>query len=719
MTDGGKAEIMFPRLKLPPRIGRLDELAHNLWWSWHAEARELFRALDYQLWRVNNHNPVKQLCQISPDRLRAAANDLVFLILYDKVMAHFDADSLACNTWAATRHPRLLVKPIAYFSPEFAFHTSLPIYAGGLGVLAGDFCKEASDVGLPLVAVGFMYPQGYFHQHISGEGWQEEVYDYLDFTDMPISPVFSADGGKVVTQIQLEDRTLSVAVWQVRVGCSTVYLLDTNIDENAARDREFSARLYVADSEMRIEQEIVLGIGGVRIIRALGIDPAIWHANEAHTAFMILERVREEVAGGTSFSEAVRRVQQTTVFTTHSPVLATQDVFPIRLVEKYFHGYWESLGLSREDFLKLGQYDGSGGEAFSMAALALRMANQRNAVSQLHGRTARKIWHGLWPNVREEEVPISSVTNGIHVLTWVARELLPVYEKYLGQDWLERQDDTQVWERILDVPDDELWAIHQALKHKLVAAIVERVQNRWAENQLMAKQVVAMGALLDSEALTIGFCRRFTEYKRPGLIFQDIERLKKIVTDRFHPVQIIFAGKSHPADLQGKQFIHEMYELALDQRFLGRIAFIEDYDMHIAHYLVQGVDVWLNTPQRLEEACGTSGMKAALNGVLHLSVLDGWWYEGYNGKNGWAIDKGSGMSTMEQDYRDAQTIYRFLEEEIVPLYYDRDASGIPKGWVQIMKEAIHSIVPHFCARRMLKEYTEQLYVAAAAKNLTS
>jgi len=705
---------MSPDLRLPPRIGRLDEIAHNLWWSWHPEARELGRALDYQLWRANNHNPVKQLYQVGFDRLQTVANDKKFLDCYDNVMAQFDADIVAYNTWVATRHPRLLVRPVAYFSPEFALHGSLPIYAGGLGVLAGDFCKEASDVGLPLVAVGFMYPQGYFHQHISAEGWQEEVYDCLEFAELPIIPVFAPDGEKVITQLQLGDRTLSLAVWQVRVGCTNVYLMGSDIEENCARDREFSARLYVADPEMRIEQEITLGIGGVRVLRALGIDPAVWHANEAHSAFMMLERAREEVARGVSFAEAIQKVQQTTVFTTHSPVLATQDVFPAYLMEKYFRRYWESLGLSREDFLKLGQYDGSPDGIFSMAALALKMSKHRNAVSQLHGQTARRMWHSFWPNIKEEEVPISSITNGIHLPTWIAREFVSLYQKYLGQDWLERQDDMQLWERILDVPDGELWRIHQTLKRKLIAAVVERAQRRWAENHLVAKQVVAMGALLDSEALTIGFCRRFTEYKRPGLIFQDMERLKKIVTDRLRPVQIIFAGKSHPADLQGKRLIRSVYELALDQKFLGRIAFIEDYDIHIAHQLIQGVDVWLNTPRRLQEACGTSGMKAAVNGVLHLSVLDGWWPEGSNGKNGWAIGDGLEMlDPGQQDYRDSEAIYRLLEEEIVPLYYGRDMSGTPEGWVRMMKEAIRSIVPRFCARRMLKQYTEQLYSAAA------
>ena len=700
--------------KLPERIGRLNELANNLWWSWHPQARALFLALDYPLWRLSGHNPVKQLREVSPDRLQAAATDPAFVTVYDSVISAFDADMLASDTWFATKYPNLLHGPVAYFSMEFAVHNSLPIYAGGLGILAGDFCKEASDMGLPLVGVGFMYPQGYFHQHISAEGWQEEVYRQLDFDEAPISTILSPQGHRALAKVQLDNRSVSIGVWQVRVGRATVYLMDTNIEENSPQDRLLSARLYTADQELRIKQEIILGIGGVRVLRALGIESAIWHANEGHTAFMMLERVREELENGAPFAEAVDRVRATTVFTTHTSVLAGHDIFPAQLVEKHFHDYWGSLGIDRETFLELGREDSAGDHVFSMTALALKMADWRNAVSQLHGKVTRKMWHGFWPEVREDEVPISHVTNGIHVATWVAPELGRLYDNYLGQDWIIRHDDTELWQRVLDIPDDELWAVHQLLKRKLMGAILERAQKRWAEGEVTAQQVLAMGALLDPEVLTIGFVRRFAEYKRPALIFQDIERLKRIVKDRWRPVQIIFAGKSHPADFPSKHLLHQVYVLASDREFQGRIAFVEDYDMHMARYLVHGIDVWLNTPRHLQEACGTSGMKASLNGVLHLSVRDGWWHEGYNGDNGWAIgDVLEATSSDEGDRADAEALYRLLEEKIVPLYYERDRSGVPHGWIHVVRDAIRSIVPMFCARRMLKEYTERMYVSAA------
>jgi starch phosphorylase len=697
---------------LPERIARLDELANNLWWSWHPQARDLFRALDYPLWRLGGHNPVKQLREISSDRLQEAASDPAFLSLYDSVISAFDADMSAQDTWFVTNYPHLLQKPIAYFSMEFALHNSLPIYAGGLGILAGDTCKEASDLGLPLVGVGLMYPQGYFHQHISAEGWQEEVYRQLDFDEAPINPVLSPQGQRALAQVQLDHRGVSIGVWQVRVGCAIIYLLDTNVEENALQDRQLSARLYIADRELRIGQEIILGIGGVRVLRALGIEPAIWHANEGHTAFMMLERIREEVEKGALFAEAAQRVRATTVFTTHTPVLAGHDSFPVQLVERYLDGCWETLGMEREAFLKLGQLDSTSEQAFNMTAFALRMADQRNGVSQLHGAVTKRMWHGLWPEAREDEVPISYVTNGIHVPTWIAPELGRLYEKYLGDGWVTRHDDASLWERVLQIPDDELWKVHQLLKRKLMGAILERAQERWAEGEVTPQQVIAMGALLHPEVLTIGFVRRFTEYKRPALIFRDMERLKRIVNDQWRPVQVIFAGKSHPADFPSKYLLHQVYALVTDREFGGRIAFVEDYDMHMARYLVQGVDLWLNNPRRLQEACGTSGMKASLNGVPHLSILDGWWQEGYNGANGWAIGDSVVKTSSEEDKEDADALYRLLEEKIVPLYYDRDRRGVPHGWIIMVKEAIRSVVPIFCTRRMLKDYVKRAYSVA-------
>jgi starch phosphorylase len=710
---------MFPKRKLPERINRLEELANNLWWSWHPQARELFRALDYPLWHLGGHNPVKQLREISSDKLEAAANDSAFLSLYDSVMVALDADISAQHTWFATKYPEALSGPVAYFSMEFAIHNSLPIYAGGLGILAGDVCKEANDLGLPLVGVGFMYPQGYFHQHISAEGWQEEAYRQLDFDEAPINPINPVPHSNYcgpLIQLELGDRPLYIGAWQVRLGRVNLYLLCCNVEGNMPQERELCARLYTADQEQRIQQEIVLGIGGVRVLRALGINPSVWHANEGHSAFMILGRIKEEVEKGATFTEALQKVRTTTIFTTHTPVAAGHDVFPISLVEKYFHNYWEPLGISRETFLELGRQDGTSDQSFNMTVLALKMAEHRNAVSQLHGKITRRMWHSLWPEVKEDETPISYITNGIHVPTWVAPEMGRLYEKHLGRDVSKRYDDINLGESVLNIPDEELWAVRQILKRKLMGAMVERARQCSTEHECSAQQVLAMGALLDPDALTIGFIRRFTEYKRPELIFHDIERLKRIVSDSWHPVQIIFAGKSHPADFPSKQLLHQVYTLATDRELQGRIAFVEDYDMHMARYLVQGVDVWLNTPRRLREACGTSGMKASVNGVLHLSVRDGWWYEGYNGTNGWVIgDEVEAHDPREEDKLDAEALYRLLEEEIVPLYYQRDRAGMPRGWVHKVKEAIGSIVPRFCTRRMLKEYVEQMYIPAARK----
>ena len=705
---------MLPRPWLPKRIERLYELADNLWWSWHPRARDLFRALDYPMWRMTGHNPVKQLRDIDPDKLQAAAADPAFLSLYDSVMATFDAEMSSQSTWFQTTYPRLLSGPIAYFSMEFAIHNSLPIYAGGLGILAGDICKEASDLGLPLVGVGFMYPQGYFQQHISAEGWQEEIYRQLDFSEVPINTVLSQEGRVPLVQVQLDGRSVHIGAWLVQVGRARIYLLDTNVEENTSEDRQLSSRLYIADRELRIRQEIVLGIGGVRVLRALGVKPAVWHANEGHTAFMMLERVREEVERGAAFDRAVENVRAATVFTTHTPVPAGHDVFPVQLVEKALHGYWDSLKIDRDTFMELGQQDGDDGQAFNLTALALALSRQCNAVSELHGGVARKMWHVLWPESKEEDVPILHITNGIHVPTWVAPEMGRLYEKYLSPDWVERHDDPKLWERVTDIPDEELWAVRQLLKRKRKAAILERAQKSWAECSVVAQQVLAMGALLDPDVLTVGFIRRFAEYKRPALIFQDIERLKRIVRDQWRPVQIVFAGKSHPADFPSKYLLHQVYELAIDREFQGRIAFVEDYDMHMARFLVHGVDVWLNNPRRLREACGTSGMKASLNGVPNCSVLDGWWYEAYNEANGWAVGEGPGLySPEEEDRMDAEALYYLLEKEIVPLYYDRDRGDVPHGWISVVKEAIRSVVPHYCARRMLKEYTDRLYVKAA------
>jgi len=696
---------------LPKRIERLSELANNLWWSWHPSARDLFRALDYPLWRASGHNPVKQLVDIASELLHAASEDPSFLKLYDSVMSEFDEEMATSRKWFPSNYPDRLDGPVAYFSMEFAIHNSLRTYAGGLGILAGDICKEASDLGLPMVGIVFMYPNGYFHQRMGADGWQVEIDEQLIFDEAPIKPVLTDQGSKLVVRIQLGDRPLAVAVWKVQVGRTTVYLLDTDVEGNLSHDRQLSSRLYTADREQRIAQEIVLGVAGVRVLRALGVRPSLWHANEGHTAFMMLERIREHVEAGMPFAEATRRVRASTVLTTHTPVPAGTEVFPIELVEKYLYAWWESLGISRAEFLSLAQSSGRADTGFDMTVLGLRLSDHRNAVSRLHGQVARRMWMGLWPGTAEDDVPIGGVTNGIHVPTWLAPEFGRLYEHYLGQGWLEKHDEAGLWDKVFDIPDSQLWAAHRRVKGKLIAAMLERAQKSWRNGDLTAEQLIMMGTLLDGKVLTIGFARRFAAYKRATLIFEDTERLERIVTDPLHPVQIVFAGKAHPADFEAKYLIQKVYSLAKDRRFQGRIAFVEDYDMHLAHYLTQGVDLWLNTPVPLAEACGTSGMKAVLNGVPHLSVPGGWWYEGYNGHNGWVIP--DYPSQAPQDKSAAEALYQLLEEKVVPLYYQRDRRGIPHGWVQLVKESMRSIVPAFCARRMVKEYAEQMYFPAA------
>jgi glycogen phosphorylase len=708
---------MIPRI-LPSNINRLDELANNLWWSWHEEARRLFRSLDYPLWKLSEHNPVKMMREITDEILNAAANDPVFLGLYDSVIKSFDADMSADSNCLKRADGEIERNPVAYFSMEFAFHNSLPIYAGGLGILAGDICKEASDMALPMVAVGFMYPQGYFRQHISREGWQEEIYRQLNFDEAPITRVLSAKGEKVITTVQLGNATLGIGVWQVKVGRTNVYLMDTNLESNPDPLRQLSARLYVADREHRLRQEIILGIGGVRVLRALNIEPAIWHANEGHTAFMMLERIREKVAGGAAFKDALSAVQSNSVFTTHTPVMAGHDIFTLQLIEKYFSDYLRLLDVNPEAFIQLGRQDGNSDPSFNMTAFALRSVNHRFAVSAPHETVTRKMWHVIWPDVPEDKVPISHITNGIHVPSWMAPEINGLLEKHLGHDWLKDVDNPAMWEAVSTIPNVEFWEVHQLLKRKLIAGMREDGRSHWIENgDISAKQVITDGVFFDNDVLTIGFGRRFTEYKRPMLLFRDFERLKRILNNKWQPVQIVFSGKSHPDDIPSKQLLQQVCNLAASHDLQGKIAFVEDYDMHKARILVQGVDVWLNTPRRLQEASGTSGMKASINGVLHLSVPDGWWIEGYNGANGWTItsDFGPPPTGSAEDEWDSKSLYQLIEEEVAPLYYTRDRNGVPNGWIRMVKEAMRSISPVFSARRMLKQYISEMY----DKSLTS
>lgn len=695
---------------LPERIGGLWPLASNLHWTWHQPAREVFRSLDYPLWRETSHNPVRMLHMVATERLERAARDPAFVALYDTAIEDLGRALTATQSWWARTYSGLPERPIAYFSAEFALHQSLPIYAGGLGVLAGDHCKEASDLGVPLVGVGFMYPQGYFHQSVTSEGQQEERYEQLQWDHAPVERAVTKEGGPCILSVPLGRRVVHVSVWCVRLGRVKIYLLDTSNEKNAPADRELSARLYGGDRETRLQQEIILGVGGTRALRTLGYQPKVWHLNEGHTAFVALERIRELLDRGESFDAAVEKVRRSTIFTTHTPVAAGHDAFPMDMVESYLEGCLGNFGSYRDEFLRIGRYDGGLGPLFNMTASAIRSAGATNAVSQVHGDVTLDMWASIWPDTAGGKHPLTAVTNGIHVPTWIAPDMAKLFKRYFGTDWRDRHDEADFWNEISVIPDEDLWATREALRSYLIAFIRERARELWTKKLVTAARVAAAGTLLDPAALTIGYARRFTDYKRPELIFRNPERLASILTALRRPVQIVFAGKAHPADHSGKRHLQDIFKRAIDPAFGGRIAFVEDYDFHVAHFLVQGCDVWLNTPRIPFEACGTSGMKASINGVLHLSTGDGWWAEGHTGSNGWLIDGGvAADDPAAVDAADAEALYRLLEEEVVPAFYERDANKVPRRWLRMVKQAIRTTMPSFSARRMVKQYAEQAY----------
>jgi len=688
---------------IPERISGLVELAFNLWWSWHPEARMLFKMLSRPAWKLSVHNPVRMLHELSGDELEAASRDREFLSLYDAVMERFNADTTEKCGWFfdTVADPECL--PIAFFSAEYGLHHSLPFYAGGLGFLAGDILKEASDLGVPLVAMGFMYPGGYLRQKISSDGWQLSESEPVDRENAPISRVLDDRGNRLVVKIPIIEPSIFVEVWKVQVGRVPLYLIDTDIDQNDHWNRGISSRLYVGNPELRIRQEIVLGIGGTEVMNTLGIKHSILHLNEGHPAFALLERIRERVAAGMKFDQAFDEVRSSTVFTTHTPVPAGHDVFPYSLMEKYFGSYWPSLGVDHEGFFKLGTDPKAPASGFNMTAFALRASGCRNGVSKRHGEVSRDMWQSLWPGSSGEQVPIGHVTNGIHVPTWIEPRMELLFNRYLGPDWLSRHDDRNIWEGVSNITDKELWETHRWLKTKLILKILEWSRRKWLEESPEPGNVLASGVFLDPTILTLGFARRFATYKRATLILSDMERLKRMLNDRWRPVQIIFAGKAHPDDDAGKDILRQVFMTARDPSCGGRIAFVEDYDEQLAQYLVHGVDVWLNNPVPPLEACGTSGMKASLNGVPHLSILDGWWVEGFTGNNGWAFE-GSGS-----DRDQAAAIYSILEEKVIPAFYSVNSDGIPHEWTAIMKSAIMKAGSDFSARRMMKEYVSKFY----------
>src|SRR5262245_35278605 len=702
------ADLLFT--PIPQRISRLRELAYNLWWSWHPEAQDLYRQIDPELWEQDYHNPVDFLRDARERRLDAAAADEAYLRQYDRVLADFDRYMSAGDTWFAQAYPDKKQETIAYFSAEFGLHESLPIYSGGLGVLAGDHAKEASDLGLPFVAVGFLYPQGYFRQLLDHSGWQEAIYSKLDFADVAASPALTPEGREVVVEVELPGRTIYAKVYRIQVGRIPLFLMDTDIHPNSPQDRQLSARLYGGDQEMRVAQEIVLGIGGVRALRQLGVTPTVWHMNEGHSAFLVLELARELVQKGMPFAEAMQQIQSESVFTTHTPLPAGNDAFPLPLIEKYFWQYWSQLGLSRDEFVNVAMQQQNWGPTFAMTVLALKSSDRHNGVSKLHGHVARGMWQWLYGDKSQDDVPITSITNGVHTATWLAPQMRRLFEAYMGEDWEDRLDDVEMWQKIHEIPDEVLWQTRQRLKRLLVDFARDRTRAR----HIRLSTTPAVWPVLDENAFTIGFARRFATYKRATLLFKDIDRLKAILNRWDRPVQIIFAGKAHPADDPGKLFIQQVYQMSQQPGFLGRILFIEEYDMCVARALVQGVDVWLNTPRRPYEASGTSGQKASLNGAPNVSILDGWWPEAYNGKNGWAIGEEREYANLdEQDWNDSQHLYGLLENDVLPMFYDRGSDGVPHDWLKWSKEAIATVAPVFSTRRMVKEYTTRLYMPAS------
>lgn len=697
---------------LPERLNGLGALALNLAWSWHRQARALFRRIDESLWRLSHHNPITLLRQTTPERLESLSHDPDFCAHYDEVMDWFALESNSNAGWFRERYPDIAGdRPVAYFCAEFGLHASVPIYSGGLGILAGDHCKAASDLAVPLVGIGLLYKKGYFNQRITPAGWQEDSDDQVNPDATPLMHIPGPDG-PWLTVLDTFARPVHIAVWTMTVGRAPLYFLDTDLAENHPDDRALTSKLYAGGAELRMRQEWILGTGGVRVLRALGIDPAAWHANEGHAAFMMLERLREAMVGGSSFEDAMHAVRATSIFTTHTPVPAGHDAFDAgQVAECAGASFLADFGDAAERAVMLGVRPGrESSRAFEMTVLAIRLAAHVNGVAQRHGAVSRQLWGDLWSERPLDAVPIGAITNGVHLATWMANPIMRLLDFHVGDDWGYRLDEEQLWDAVLGLDAREMWRTHQELKETLIRYLREEARRRWRSEWSEAAQVVAAGSLLDAEVFTIGFARRFATYKRANLLFHDIERLRRIVTDLNRPVQLIFAGKAHPQDNPGKEILQSIYHYTRDPLFEGRVAFLEDYDMHLAHVLVQGVDLWLNLPRIPLEASGTSGMKAALNGVPQLSTIDGWWEEAFNGKNGWAIPKAPGtMSTDEADAADAEALYRLLERDIVPLWYQQDARGVPRRWVQRMKESIRVAGRRFTARRMLQDYVTSYY----------
>ena len=698
--------------QLPQRINKLSEIANNLWWSWNTEYLRLLATMDLDLWENCEKNPVKFLKLISQDKIENIINDQEFLRKYDRIVENYDNYMNSKNTWFVKNYPNNQKDVIAYFSAEYGLDEIVPIYSGGLGILSGDHLKSASDLGLPFVAIGLLYKNGYFHQRINSRGEQCSEYYNIDLYNLPILPVKDKMGDDVIIDIPLEDKKLYLKLWQINVGRIKLYLMDSDIEQNSEEFRGITLRLYGGDKEMRIRQEIVLGMAGVKALKTLNYNPSVYHMNEGHSSFLTLELIKnimEEKQISFEMAKEIATVQ--TVFTTHTPVPAGNDIFDISLVEKYFDGFWDKLGITKEQFLKLGMPGNELVHGFNMGILALKIAGKKNGVSKLHGEVSRELFADVWPNIAEDESPITHVTNGIHTCTWLAPNLKELFNEYLPPYW---QDNIQVdstWDKIDNIPDQKLWCAHVERKEKLIRLIKQNVANRYVNSGIGYDQISEVLNKLNPNALTIGFARRFATYKRATLLFKDIARLTQILNDEKRPVQIVFAGKAHPADKDGQELIKYIHEISLMPQFKGKIFILENYNIGISRYLISGVDVWLNNPRRPMEAYGTSGEKASVNGVVNFSVLDGWWCEGYNGVNGWTIGTNAQYDTYEeQDKADSNSLYHTLENKIIPAYYNQDKDGISKEWMSYMKNSIKSTGGKYSTARMVSDYVNDLYM---------
>lgn len=699
--------------QLPKSIEKLGEISENLWWSWNTEFLKIFKEIDIDLWEQCNKNPVKFLRLVDQEKLERASTDPEILRNYRVNVDNFESYMKSRTTWFSKQYPENKDDVIAYFSAEYGLDETLPIYSGGLGILSGDHLKSASDLGIPIVAIGLLYKNGYFNQKINKNGEQVSEYYNIEMDNLPIKPLKDENGEDVIVYIKLQKDKLYIKVWKICVGRVNLYLLDTDIPENKEEYRGITLKLYGGDQEMRIRQEMVLGIGGVKVLQELEIIPKVYHMNEGHSSFLVLEAIKQTIKQKqVSFDIAKDIVTAKTVFTTHTPVPAGNDIFPIGLVEKYFDGYWKDLGITKEQFLELGMKPKDESKnSFNMGILALKIAGKKNGVSRLHESVSRELFSDVWPEIAPQESPITYVTNGVHTCSWLAPNLKELYNQYLEPYWQERIYSDETWKRIEKIPDEELWEAHKQRKIKLLKLVRDNVTARLKNNGVHYEKIREIVSGLNPDALTIGFARRFATYKRAALIFKDLERITQILNDTNRPVQIIFAGKAHPADKEGQDLIKYIHEISLMPQFKGKIFLLENYNINVARHLVSGVDVWLNNPRRPMEASGTSGEKASVNGVVNFSILDGWWAEGYNTKNGWAIGTNEEYySYEEQDLADSESIYKTLEDKIIPTYYNKNEKGLSETWIRLMKNSIMSTGGKYSTARMVVDYTEKLYM---------